>query len=371
MRILMTADAVGGVWTFARELISGLLTKADVSVFLVTVGPLPSAQQMAALHEMQAEMPGFAFECLDGALEWQQDNADTYSRYEKRLLDRITSFRPDLIHSNQFCFGALPVSTPKLLVAHSDVLSWHRAVRGGDAPESPWLQRYLSLVRAGLAGAAMVVAPTYAMLHDLEAGFGAQPRGRVVSNGRDVRPEKGHRKLQAVAAGRVWDAAKGMSVLEDLYSPMPILIAGDTANSDGSYDAARLRRCVLVGLLPEEQLLNLFTESSVYIATSVYEPFGLGPVEAALCGCAVLARDIPSFREVWGDAASYFHDAASLRSGLQAFAKDEMLLTRARKSSYQRAKTRYTCAAMTESYLQLYNEVLTGAAGAQHTTTHV
>jgi hypothetical protein len=40
MKVLMTADAVGGVWTYALEL-SGALARHDIEVVLATMGPLP------------------------------------------------------------------------------------------------------------------------------------------------------------------------------------------------------------------------------------------------------------------------------------------------------------------------------------------
>ncbi len=63
----------------------------------------------------------------------------------------------------------------------------------------------------------------------------------------------------------------------------------------------------LKGKQTAEQLRSLFARASIYAATSRYEPFGLAPVEAALSRCAIVANDIPAFRELWGETACYFH----------------------------------------------------------------
>src|SRR5262249_40439508 len=65
----------------------------------------------------------------------------------------------------------------------------------------------------------------------------------------------------------------------------------------------------------EGQIVQTLGRSSIYAATSQYEPFGLAPLEAALSRCALVASDIPSFRELWDGAAVFFadNDAASLR----------------------------------------------------------
>ena len=365
MRLLLTTDTVGGVWSYTRELVCGLLAGQENSVSLFSLGGLPSPEQAAWLDRMRdTHGERFRSTATDLPLEWQHENSEAYSAAEPLLLQEVDVFQPDILQTSQFCFGALPVSIPKIVVAHSDVLSWHRAVRGSAPEPTPWLDQYMSLVQAGLASAAMVVAPTEAMLHDLQRGFGAQRRGTVIPNGRDIATERRTRRLQAVTAGRVWDAAKDMAVLEDLYGPMPVLVAGATQQPEASYDARRLRRCVLAGSLSERALLGLFAESAVYVATSIYEPFGLTPVEAALSGCAILARSIPSFREVWGDAATYFESAAELKQALSHFASDPRALAEAKRAAGERAKARYSRKAMVHAYQDLYRDLLRDAGHA-------
>ena len=113
----------------------------------------------------------------------------------------------------------------------------------------------------------------------------------------------------------------------------------------------------MLGPLPEETLLEIFHESHLYICTSRYEPFGLAPLEAALCGCAILANDIPSLREVWKDGALYFHDIPSLSRLLGTLQSDKELLTKAQARSSRQAQI-YSREKMTSSYLALFRQVL-------------
>ncbi len=361
MRILMTTDTVGGVWTYTRELAAGLLDEdASTSLLLVTFGGTHSNEQAEWLQRMRAAYgKRFAFEATTLPLEWQPENQKAYV-YAEPLLRRLAkSFGAEVFHTNQFCFGALPVACPKVVVAHSDVLSWARAVRGdAGLPESEWLKTYVELVSAGLQGASVVVAPSAAMLSDLRNGFDVQTALRVIANGRDVRPLRIAKKLQAVTAGRVWDEAKGMAVLEDLFSPVPILIAGETTSASATYDAERLRRRVLLGRLSEAATLELFAESAIYLVTSLYEPFGLSAIEAAQCGCAIVARDIPSQREVWSDAATYFKSADDLKAALEHLAANDEILHQAQGKALVRARGMYSREMMTRSYLTLYRELL-------------
>ena len=80
--------------------------------------------------------------------------------------------------------------------------------------------------------------------------------------------------------------------------------------------------------------------------------------EAALCGCAVLANDIPSLQEVWGQGALYFHDKDSLKSLLDRLCGDPAYLEKARRRSIRQAAI-YSAGATTERYLELFRTVST------------
>ena len=365
MRLLMTTDTVGGVWTYTRELVRGLLEAGD-AVALVTLGRAPSPVQMRWLCETAAQWgDNFAWKATETPLEWMNDNEKAYVEAEPVLLRMAASFGADLLHSNQFCFGALPWPIPRLVAAHSDVLSWSAAC---DHPleSSPWLQRYRSLVEAGLQTADALVAPTRWMLGAFTAGFSVPCETYVVLNGRSlsVVPPVAHRKLQAVTAGRLWDEAKNLKMLSAVALPLPLLVAGeDEYQSQGS--PALPPGAVTLGCLDEDVLLNLFWQSAVYLCTSCYEPFGLAPLEAAMCGCAILANDIPSMREVWGDGALYFGSASELTGLLQQLVRDPQQMRAAQRSSWLRARD-FTGKSMTDKYQAIYRTILAGATAAKY-----
>lgn len=74
-----------------------------------------------------------------------------------------------------------------------------------------------------------------------------------------------------------------------------------------------------VGYVSDEQLRSLYEHAACFVFPSVYEGFGLPPLEAMSLGCPVLAADAASIPEVCGDAALYFnpHQSASLITALQ------------------------------------------------------
>src|SRR5438309_5896820 len=357
MRILITTDTIGGVWTFTRELTTGLL-QTGCTIVLVSFRRLPKQQQQQWIDDTRWRWKShFHSIAYDVPLEWMQTNKPSYTQAAQPLIRLIDEFNVDLLHSNQFCFGALPINLPKVITAHSDVLSWASACRAESLADSDWLRRYRSLVSNGLEQAQTLVAPTHWMLRALGANFGLPKDRHIIANGRSIPsiPQR-CRKLQAITVVRLTDEAKHISLLGKISSPIPLLVAGDTS-CDGVTAPSVLGTVRILGPLPEEALLEIFNESELYICTSRYEPFGLAPLEAALCGCAILANDIPSLREVWKDGALYFHDATSLSELLCKLYSDKELLAKAKARSSLQAQI-YSREKMTSSYLALFRQVV-------------
>jgi glycosyltransferase involved in cell wall biosynthesis len=350
MRVLMTTDTVGGVWIFTHELAAGLL-RNGCPVALVSFGRNPSPSQQAWCDELARTWgPSFCYTASDLPLEWMPDNSRSYSAAASLLMAVAGEFRPDIFLTSQFCFGALPLDVPKFVIAHSDVLSWADHCRKGSLKDSAWLRRYRRLVQNGLAAADVVVAPTHWMLQALAANFLLPHATVVIPNGRTIPAvEPGQRKLQAITAGRLWDEAKNVSMLRDVDCPVPLFIAGETLTAE----PLPLPNATSLGALPPEQLLAHFRASSIYLCTSRYEPFGLAPLEAALCGCAIVANDIPSLHEVWRSGALYFSSPASLTALLYELCADAGRLRATQRSSFRRA-SQFTTRRMVEGYIQLF-----------------
>lgn len=351
--VLLTADTVGGVWTYAVEL-AGALAAGGTRVALATMGaPLSRAQraQLAAL--------GGAVTLHESAyrLEWMDAPWEDVERAGGWLLGLERALRPDVVHLNQFAFGALPFSAPTLLVAHSCVCSWWEAVHGEPAP--PAWDGYREAVRRGLDGADVVAAPTRAMLAALERAHGARPGAVVLPNGRRAAdfPPAGKEPF-VLSAGRLWDGAKNLATLAAAASnlPWPVRVAGPTTPPDGVAAAANgVRHVETLGELAPAELAAQLARASIYALPARYEPFGLSALEAALAGCALVLGDIPSLREVWGDAATFVppDDVEALTGAVIALAVDDARRSRAAASARARA-LHFTPERMLGGYLRAY-----------------
>src|SRR6516225_2002081 len=86
---------------------------------------------------------------------------------------------------------------------------------------------------------------------------------------------------------------------------LPVVVAtGDLFQKCPFYSIPEAVR--LLGRVEDEVLPVLYSGATGFVYPSIYEGFGLPPLEAMACGCPVAVSDIPAHREVFGGAALYF-----------------------------------------------------------------
>lgn len=351
-RILMTADTVGGVWTYALEL-SHALSKQGVQVALATMGAPLNREQCEAVGEIpNLEIYESAFK-----LEWMQDPWREVDLAGKWLLELEEGVQPDIIHLNGYAHGALPWRAPVVIVGHSCVLSWWLAVRGEAAPEI-W-STYRKRVTQGLHAADAVVAPSKAMLAMLNQHYGPLDV-RVIPNGRD--PElflPDEKEPMILAVGRVWDEGKNIDALHHIAPdlPWPVYVAGEQTHPDGG--TIEQENVTYLGTLPVPTLAEWMGRASIYAFPARYEPFGLSILEAGLAGCALVLGDIPSLRELWDDCAVFVppNDLEALKLGIQDLIDDEDRREALACCAQARA-LQFTPDKMGSAYLSLYSDLV-------------
>lgn len=98
------------------------------------------------------------------------------------------------------------------------------------------------------------------------------------------------------------------------------------------------QRIVLTGYVPDEDLAPLYSGALAFVYLSLYEGFGLPPLEAMMCGTPVLTSNTSSIPEVVGDAALVVspHDADAAFAAFERLFEDAEL----RESLRQRGMLR-------------------------------
>jgi len=297
------------------------------------------------------------------------------------LFDLVQELRPDVLHLNQFCYGNLPVDTPRVVMAHGDLITWTQAVqdrpiRSSSASGRRPMKWYRDTIMRGIACADAVVAPSAWMLDRICTSYMRPRREEVIYPGRNpifFNPYVSKDDC-VLAVGRMVDPSKQVSLLTQHVHPLPVCIVG--AEQTVPVPRIPIRADVKVatdqtsvairGPQTEAQLRALYSRASIFAATARYEPLGMPVLEAAFSRCAIVANDIPSYREIWGDAALYFrtNDAASLAESIRLLNSDRAMCRAYAELAYTRARERFTTKRMIEDYLQLYRSLLSVRSAA-------
>jgi glycogen(starch) synthase len=356
-RILMTADTVGGVWTYSVELCLAYQS-LGIQVGLATMGSPLSDRQHRTLSQITSVV---LFES-SFKLEWMDQPWADVDRAGDWLLGLEQEFKPDVIHLNGYSHASLNWKAPVMVVAHSCVLSWWRAMRGTPLPDE-WLE-YKLRVQRGLQAADAVVAISNSYGEELRELYGDIANPHVIYNGRSTGSfYAAEKRLQVFAMGRIWDEAKNLSLLgrlENKYD-IPILIAGDNIHPvNGEHlDIANVQ---MLGLLSPAEVAVHLAESYMFVLPARYEPFGLSVLEAALSGCLLILADIPVFRELWAGGALYFDPQDP--EALDHLLNHVFTHPQEYHPIVEKAKSRaslFSMQAMVEKYMTLYHSLIQSA----------
>jgi glycogen synthase len=349
-KILMTADTVGGVWTYAIELCRAMRPHG-VEMALATMGqPLSANQQREAKALENVRVFESAFR-----LEWMDEPWEDTARAGAWLLKLRDLFQPDLIHLNGYVHAALSWNLPLLVVGHSCVFSWWQAVHG-ELPPAHW-NRYRDEITKGLHAATKVIAPSRTMMASLNSFYGPFSSATVIPNGRDPERFRSAKKTPIIlSAGRLWDPAKNVAALVDIADDLswPLYLAGENRFEKRTTPLAG-RGLRYLGHLSFQTLADWMAQASIFAMPARYEPFGLGVLEAAFSGCALVIGDIPSLRENWDGAAVFVNpdDRKQMQNVIEELIKDPRQLSDLAHAATTRAR-QFTADQMAGSYIETY-----------------
>ena len=299
-RMLLTTDAVGGVWRYTLDLARGMGTPPMIAV----LGPPPSTAQRdeaAGLRLIETGLP------LDWTADSPADLAGTVTQL-RRLAEReaVSSVH---LHAPALA-GAQRWSMPLIAVAHSCVATWWAAVRTGPLPDDLAWRAEATCI--GLDVADAVVAPTAAHADATTRAYGFTKIAVVHNGAPPSKPSPSERGVgergatrSILTAGRLWDDGKNATALDQAAPALdaPIRAAGPITGPNGAQ--ARLANLDLLGTLDSQAMRRAYAEAPVFASLARYEPFGLSVLEAAQAGCRLVLSDIPSFRELWDGVARF------------------------------------------------------------------
>ena len=151
------------------------------------------------------------------------------------------------------------------------------------------------------------------------------------------------RFLLAVASA---NPTKNLAALVAAFARLPadpalrlVIVGGHNPRVFAAATAADPPGVVRTGPVADAALKALYGHATALVFPSLYEGFGLPPLEAMACGCPVAAARAAAIPEVCGDAALYFdpHSVSAITAALQRLVADAPLREQLRAAGLARA----------------------------------
>ena len=353
-RLLMTADAVGGVWQYATDLAEALVPHG-VETVLALLGPSPGNAQ----RERAAAIPGITIVETGLPLDWAADGPAAVVRAGEIVAELAASEAADLVQLNMPTLAARAhFPMPVVAVTHGCVGTWWQAAKAEPLAEDYAWHR--AMMRDGLQRADFVVAPSAAYGATVQAYYRLPHPPLTVHNGRPprgVRPIARHDHVLTV--GRLWDTVKQARLLDQAAASLaiPFHAAGATVGPHG--EQAEIDHLHLLGELDADGIDRALAAQPVFVSAATFEPFGLAVLEAAQAGCALVLSDIPTFRELWDGAALFVGEQTpeAYVCAIDDLIGDDRRRTALGTAAEARAR-RYTPAATAAAMTRIYRALL-------------
>ncbi len=148
-----------------------------------------------------------------------------------------------------------------------------------------------------------------------------------------------------------------------------VLAGGDWHGAEHIHEAARRSESAghirFLGFVPDSDLPDLYRSAGAMVYPSLFEGFGLPPVEAMACGCPVISSAAGALDEVIGGAARRINpeDTTSIADALVEVASSPRLRQELRAQGLVNAQ-RFNWSATAREMLRIYGEAVESATGA-------
>lgn len=350
-KILMTVDAVGGVWRYAMDLASALKSLGTETVFL-GFGPAPDERKRQEVEQIGKLL------WSDAPLDWLVSDRSQLDRVSPAIAQAAADEGVDLVHLNLPSQAAnLEISIPVLTVAHSCVVTWFAAVRGHAVPQDWAWQRDINW--QGFERSDAVVAPSRGFAALLQQAYGRALDVQVIHNASPLAEQFPPKEEFVFAAARWWDDGKNGTLLDRVANQLawPLRMAGPASSPNGN--RVTLQHAQHLGELDYPSTLALMGNAAIFVSPSLYEPFGLATLEAARMRCALVLADIPVYRELWDGCALFAnpHDEQAFSDAILRLICDPILRLEL-STKAQAASRRYSSQAQAAAMNALYQQLI-------------
>jgi glycosyltransferase involved in cell wall biosynthesis len=367
-----------GVGTYIRNVVR-TLGRLDHETTYFLIGPPAKVKEIGPLPPNFQEVP----------LAAPERSVKSFREF-RAVVKRLEC---DLVHIPNLFSVPRALPCPYVMTVH-DILEHMSRAR---EQTGFWRFLHVQMTRRVLSGAARIFAVSNFTKIEIEKLFGI-PAGRieVVYNAIDERLLRGHasaadRQLIAeryqvtypflLYAGRIsphknvvrmieaFSALKTELQKQKVFPDLKLIIIGDDVSGNPDLRRTVIRSGVqndvrFLGFVPIEVLRTFYDAAKIFVFPSLYEGFGLPPLEAMAHGTPVVTSNVSSLPEVVGNAAVLVHpeNVFEIMRALQRVLLDQPLREKMKERSYRQA-AKFSWEKSVHRIMEVYQEVL-GAKGS-------
>ncbi len=372
-----------GVGTYIRNVVRALGRLDHESEYFL-VGAPPKVQEIGVLPPNFQTVPLLAPErSLRGYREFR---------------GALKNLKCDLVHIPNLFSVPRALPCPYVMTVH-DMLEH---MSGSPGLSGFWQSMYFQLTKRALGGAARIFAVSNFTRNEIEKLFDIPLNHiEVVYNAIDERFLHGHassadRELIAkryqvtypflLYAGRIsphknvvrmieaFSALKTELERDQAYPDLKLIIIGDDLSGNPDLRRTVVRSGVqhdvrFLGFIPIEVLRIFYDEAKIFVFPSLYEGFGLPPLEAMAHGTPVVTSNVSSLPEVVGNAAVLVNpeNVFEIMRALHRVLMDKPLRDRMKERGYRQA-TKFSWEISVRRVLDVYHQIARdgGSEPGQH-----
>jgi len=367
-----------GVGTYIRNIVRAL-GRLDRENKYLLIGPPPKVQEIGPLPANFHTVP----------LSAPERSIQGYREFRAA----VKRLECDLVHIPNLFSIPRGLPCPYVMTVHDMLEHMSRAREQSGF----WRSVHFQLTKRTMTGAARIFAVSNFTKTEIEKLFGIAPdRIEVVYNAIDERFLRGHasaadREMIAqryqvtypflLYAGRIsphknvvrmieaFSALKTELERDGVYPDLKLIIIGDDLSGNPDLRRTVIRSGVqndvrFLGFIPIEVLRIFYDEAKVFVFPSLYEGFGLPPLEAMAHGTPVVTSNVSSLPEVVGNAAVLVNpeNVFEIMRALHRVLTDQALRERMKERGYQQS-TRFSWDDSVRRILDVYGEI--GSHGRQ------
>lgn len=366
-RLFGTAHSTG-VGTYTEELIGNILKLDKDNLYTVFTTP-----------ESFQYFPFYSTNLRKKAISYPH-----YSYSEQLFFGKeLKASGVELVHYTNFNSPVLYTGTKSIVTIH-DLTLWFFPGR----MQRSWLKRmgYRYVIRKACQNATKVIAVSEATKQDIVKYLGI-PEEKVVviyeGSPNRIAPVTDPKKIEAIKARHditrpffmyvgQWRSHKNVVRLIRAFGLMrhrygldyQLVLVGkvDPLAPEVQTTINQLglqKHVVLTGYIPDNELGAFYSAADAMVYATLYEGFGIPPLEAMSAGTPVIASNLSCLPEVLGNAALYCdpYSIEDMADKMQELAKSYHLKKTLRDAGFKQVK-KYSFAKMAKETLELYMEVL-------------